>query len=1716
MQTEAREREGGWRFAALRRALFAIAVAAGLLAPAAGAMPLHPFLPEASLEGFNHACGTAVDSQGDVYVSNSGASKIEVFDSSGSLLTSIANSHGPCGLAVDSTGRLYVSQTQAGEVKVVRYTPSVFPVTAATTYGAPTTFDPSPEARGVAVDTSDDSVYVADKTRVTIYKSDGSLFTGNEVQALKISGSTSGGSYTLSFEGQETSPLAYNASEAEIRAALEGLPTIGAGNVTMPDTSDITFVGALAGINVSQIVVNGASLVGGTAVVETKVEGFDGHLGAGEFTDATGIAVYTNRLSGPATQGRYVAVADAGADRITLFGGRFGVGAEPFLPGSLEVRSVVDGSETPAGALGLAATGAYLAADSETGHLYAFDAAHGLVNEFESNGHFLTQISHGFSDAQPTAIAVKPQWDETQQLVFDASGGTFKLAFEGQETVELPFGAPPYKPGEAIDSVQEALEHLPNIGSGNVSVIETEVGNPVYRIAFVGALGKRDVAQLTVNASGLTGDLPAVPGTGPAAAVTTSRAGSGPGRVYVSSGASPGSSVFAFGPLPDPSRAPLPKPRSFEFEGACGTVVDNHGDLYVAGSAGIKVYAPEPTAFDAKGNPKPLATIPNFDSPCFLAVDSEGNLYAAESGSSGHRFSLYQPSAYPPVSGTTYSGPSVLGTFNVNGLAVNPANDHLFVASFFASKIVEYDSAKNGSVVLNPEFGEALRVINAPGGIDVYGANGDVYVTAEGLVRIVDPTGTKVLATVDGSGSPRGPFRISGGGGSLAVDQSNGHFFLTGAERGAVEEFEPTGAFVGEAGSGSFPISSGVAADVAVDNSGGPHDGDIYHAQLKTLSAFGPLTYGEAPIAVTGSPGEVGGGAVTMNATVDPRGVAVEECRFDYTTEADFEANGFTGPGDEEAACVPGASELGTGSGAVAVRASISGLDPEQHYCYRVRARNKFGSSAGEAVCFGPPAAVTEPAQPVLYREATVRGSVDPSGLPTAFHFEYLTGAGYERNLEEGRPAFEGAQSTASETLAADSGPTEVEAALAGLAEGVEYRFRLLASNSAASVEGGVRTFTTLAQHPALSCPNETLRLENSSRGLPDCRAYELVTPADTHGASPSPESSNFGDWLVTPSGPLAGDSLAYFFVSSLPGTEGNGLRDAFRATRGAAGWESTLFSPSSVQSGSAGGASHGISSDQLYAIFRINGGTQPHTLAAGYNLRTPAGFELLGQGSLGTDPEAYGDYISPGGGHSIFSTGIAQTAVQLEPDAPPAPTGAVYDRAAGGATRVVSLPPAGATPAELDEFQHESAIFRGATPDGATVVFAVKGKLYLRRAGGETVRVADAPASYAGISSDGSKVFYAATTNNFSPAGLYLFDAETEATTLIAPASEFVNVSADGSRVYFTSKADLDGPGAGQAEAHNLYLWAGADPVFVAQLEPGDLGPNGGGFPETGLAVALNAWTASCLNGAGPGSPPELGRCPSRTTPDGGILVFQSHADLTPYQANGHSEIYRYDARQGGLACVSCDPTGLPAEADSDFESFRVNATGVSPTNIVPALTAGGERVVFETKSALLPDDANSVLDVYEWQADGAGGCNRSAGCLALISSGQADTPSYVYSMTADGHDVYFTTQQKLIGSDVAGSPSIYDARVGGGFPQPVAAEPCQGDACQGEGTPPPIRSGIRSDVPSEGNAAPRRPCPAGTHRVRRHGRKVCVKHRHHRKKHPRRRAGGNRRSSR
>jgi hypothetical protein len=138
----------------------------------------------------------------------------------------------------------------------------------------------------------------------------------------------------------------------------------------------------------------------------------------------------------------------------------------------------------------------------------------------------------------------------------------------------------------------------------------------------------------------------------------------------------------------------------------------------------------------------------------------------------------------------------------------------------------------------------------------------------------------------------------------------------------------------------------------------------------------------------------------------------------------------------------------------------------------------------------------------------------------------------------------------------------------------------------------------------------------------------------------------------------------------------------------------------------------------------------------------------------------------------------------------------------------------------------------------------------------------------------------------------------------------------------------------------------------------------------------------------------------------------------------------------------------------------------------------AGGAEVFFETPDALLPGDTNELRDVYEWEAQGSGGCQTAGGCLYLISTGHSGDDSTFEGAGRSGEDVFFLTRERLVGQDRDDYLDVYDARVGGGLAAqnpPSPSPPCSGDDCR---APAPL-PGAAPLVGSVGFVGPPNPAP-------------------------------------
>jgi hypothetical protein len=724
--------------------------------------------------------------------------------------------------------------------------------------------------------------------------------------------------------------------------------------------------------------------------------------------------------------------------------------------------------------------------------------------------------------------------------------------------------------------------------------------------------------------------------------------------------------------------------------------------------------------------------------------------------------------------------------------------------------------------------------------------------------------------------------------------------------------------------------------------------------------------------------------------------------------------------------------------------------------------------------------------------DAVLKAVVNPKGSTTHYAFEYTTLTDFEANgFANGRVAGEGSIAPSSEGVAVSAPALDLNSA-------TSYRFRIRVESDcqpggcADEEEGGFTTYPTEVLDAG--CPNQPLRL-GAAAALPDCRGYELVTPANTGGnTAVAPNSGDSWGRFGTPSASPSGENVGFvLFGGLIPGMNGTGggiNGDTFSATRAGSGWQTQLVSPTGEQA--SHGTSGGWSADHAFLTVVAGAGNSSEgpLLVNGERtsyVRYPDGTYHLAEGTLGFDPRARFRFISPGGSHIIFSTGYQSDAVQLEPAAAPAPVGAIYDRTPDGITHVVSLLPA-------DEPVKEKAVYIGASADGSTVAFRMKapGPIYLRVDNRETQAVGTA-AIYEGFSDDGRYLFF------LEGGDLFRWDVQEGSADRLTELGDVrpVNIAKSGTTAYFLS---------GSTTAPSLYVWHDGSIGFVATVTEKDAEGSDGPASRYG---GLGMWEFAVAQDGDPNVDREYrpGVLPSRTTEDGSALLFVSRADLTGFEAHGFAEVYRFDLKTNVLLCVSCSPIEQAPTSDTTLLAYRgINSDALSenddPSGVnkyveMPNLSSDGRRAFFETSERLVNRDNDNLTDVYEWEADGKGSCTKPDGCIFLISSGQSGRPNHLFGASASGDDVFFTTADLLVPQDGDETPSIYDARVGGGFPAPEdRAGECLGEACQPAVRPlnDPTPGSLTYQGPGN-DAGPGLKCPKGKHKVSRGGKTRCVK---------------------
>jgi hypothetical protein len=201
--------------------------------------------------------------------------------------------------------------------------------------------------------------------------------------------------------------------------------------------------------------------------------------------------------------------------------------------------------------------------------------------------------------------------------------------------------------------------------------------------------------------------------------------------------------------------------------------------------------------------------------------------------------------------------------------------------------------------------------------------------------------------------------------------------------------------------------------------------------------ADGILTTSSTPAAVTGGASTVTTTTATLNGSVDPSGRPTT-WYFEYGTSTSY---GTKTP----------VKDAGSGSGAIAVSAGVSGLRTGRTYHVRLVATSDAGTSRGSDKSFftsAAPAVTTKAASSVKDTTATLNGSVNPNGQAATVYFEYGTSTAYGAKT----PVASAGSGTATKNMSA---------AVSGLTGGATYHFRVVATNATGTTAGTDLTFAT-------------------------------------------------------------------------------------------------------------------------------------------------------------------------------------------------------------------------------------------------------------------------------------------------------------------------------------------------------------------------------------------------------------------------------------------------------------------------------------------------------------------------------------------------------------------------------------------------------------------------------------------------------------------------------
>jgi hypothetical protein len=440
---------------------------------------------------------------------------------------------------------------------------------------------------------------------------------------------------------------------------------------------------------------------------------------------------------------------------------------------------------------------------------------------------------------------------------------------------------------------------------------------------------------------------------------------------------------------------------------------------------------------------------------------------------------------------------------NLCGITVTPDGEELLVETRFSTEhftvagkplFIDRVSEPGYETGIRKNWSERGRVCKP-----VVDNEGNIY----GITTDKSPTADGSIAKLNPRSLEQYEINVGGGSAAVAIDHSNDDVFVV-KNSGRFESYDDEGHLLGYGWGGPDPARSYAGLNegrgIAVD----PQTHDVWVSNSRSYSGVRRVEKFERTnphvipdtTAITPDYSNPTGETIVLRGNLNPDGVAVTNCHFEYGKTQDLgtsvpcaQGNSFSGSTDQVVTTAPISVTKGT------------------RYFYKLFANNGDEQVSASNLQRFFPQGKAEVGVTVVDRVKTdgarLRTEFNPNGGNASVHFIYGVKGGPLDQTTPESPVF-GFDTNPGQFEGENTyrpGVYPVSMLINGLQRGTAYEYEAVVSNEAGSTVTEPAEFITyLADAGSDSCPNALPRQQTGSSLVLDCRAYELVSPADAGG----------------------------------------------------------------------------------------------------------------------------------------------------------------------------------------------------------------------------------------------------------------------------------------------------------------------------------------------------------------------------------------------------------------------------------------------------------------------------------------------------------------------------------------------------------------------------------------------------------------------------------------